>query len=342
VFFTPLGPSDLSFFNSGDLLVQPLSIPGGVRCAISDLSMNVLGPRAENVWGASERKLGHGFAGVPVDNVGVQYGLGALNSLQITPDQFVDLNARIGGLDIDIVPTAARISADRPALANAYRSGLINETNNLDETAVIDCRGPDPGAAHDSYRAFAIRARLDREHGSHANQLIWEGPTPIIGDTQCGQLSLTAMDRWLAAVEKDTGDRPLARKIVADKPADLRDRCYSGIGQKLTDALCPEAVVAVYGTPRMVAGDAITTDNNKCQLKPLDKADYALPFSDAQWAALQATFPSGVCDFSKKAVDQQPTLPWLAYQDAKGHVIYGGRRLGAPPVSKAFRAPKRR
>jgi hypothetical protein len=71
--------------------------------------MNVFGPRPEAVWGASERKLGRGFAGVPLDNVGVQDGLIALNSLQITPDQFGDLSARIGGRDIDLVPTAARI-----------------------------------------------------------------------------------------------------------------------------------------------------------------------------------------------------------------------------------------
>src|SRR3546814_5282168 len=50
--------------------------------------------------------------------------------------------------------------------------------------SVIDCRGPDPGLFHDAYRAFAVRARLDREHGSHVNQLIWEGAFPIAGDTR--------------------------------------------------------------------------------------------------------------------------------------------------------------
>ena len=57
-----------------------------------------------------------------------------------------------------------------------------------------------------------MRARLDREHGGHRNQLIWEGPTPIIGDPQCELNSMLAMDRWLAAVEKDTrGSRSSAR-----------------------------------------------------------------------------------------------------------------------------------
>ena len=56
-------------------------------------------------------------------------------------------------------------------------------------------------------------------------------------------------------------------------------------------------------------------------------------FTDAQWSALQKIFPSGVCDFSKPGVDQQRTIPWQTYQDARGKVIYGGRPLGAPPRS---------
>jgi hypothetical protein len=220
---------------------------------------------------------------------------------------------------------------------------MINETNNLDQTAIIDCRGPDPGAFHDSYRAFAVRARLNREHGGHANQLIWEGPAPIVGDAQCEHNSLIAMDRWLTAIEKDTGSGSLAQKVARDKPSDLSDRCYDGAGQKLTDGLCGDPVVPVYGTPRMVAGDAITTDANKCQLKPLQRSDYVLkagpvpvpiPFTDAEWAQLQSLFPSGVCDFSKPGVAQQGTIPWQTYQDAQSNVIYGGTPLGPAPTSQ--------
>jgi hypothetical protein len=315
---------------------EPQTNPGGVRCSISDAAINVFGPREASVWSANETKLGHGFAGVPVDNVGVQYGLSALQGLTITPAQFVDLNAKIGGLDIDIDPTAQRIAADEPALANAYRSGSINETNNLGRTAIIDCRGPDPGAAHDSYRAFAVRARLDRENGTHANQAIWEGSAPIVGDTHCAQNSLIAMDRWLAAVRKDHSHVPLSQKVIADKPADAGDQCYDGNGVKLADGLCPPGVVPVYGTPRTVAGDAISTDANKCQLRPLERSDYTLPFTDAEWATMQATFPDGVCDFGKPAVDQGPTVPWLTYEKSGGKVMYGGRRLGHAPRSKGF------
>ncbi len=336
--------SDIGFFSAivpthdcggiaDDQRYNPATKPDGVRCAISDLAINVFGPRAPSVWGASEKKVGHGFAGIAVDNVGVQYGLKALKAGEILPSQFVDLNQRIGGLDIDITPTANRIAADRPALARAYRSGMINEANNLDRTAIIDCRGPDPGAAHDSYRAFAVRQRLDREHGSHANQLIWEGPAPLIGDTVCGQNSLIAMDRWLAAVRADRSKTPVAQKLVKDKPAGLGDECFSGSGQKVSDGLCGEAVVPVYGTPRTAAGDALTTDANKCQLKPLDRADYPVLLTDAQFAQLKTIFPDGVCDFSKPGVDQQPTVPWLRYGSAK-KVIYGGVKMKPAPRSR--------
>ena len=144
------------------------SNPGGVRCSIADAAINLFGPRQEERLDPEEKALGHGFAGLPVDNVGVQYGLSALRNGLITPAQFVDLNAKLGGLEPATSPRSPnRIAADRPALANAYRTGMINETNNLDQTAIIDCRGPDPGLFHDAYRAFAVRARLDREHGGH-------------------------------------------------------------------------------------------------------------------------------------------------------------------------------
>jgi hypothetical protein len=317
---------------------QPETNPGGVRCDIQDAAINIFGPRLPAEWSPNEQLLAHGFAGIPIDNVGVQYGLTALQENKITPEQFLDLNEKIGGLDVDMKPTAGRLKASEPALANAYRSGMINETNNLNATAIIDCRGPDAAEGHDAYRAFAVRARLDREHGTHANQLIWEGPLgyPGTGDEYCPYNSFVAMDRWLTRIEKDSSSKPLPEKVIADKPADLSDRCHDGAGHLISESLCPEAVVPVYGTPRTVAGDAITTDANKCQLKPLSRSENygLLPFTEAQWTRLQAIFPGGVCDFSKPGVDQQRTIPWQTYQDdrAGGTVVYGGQGLGRAPA----------
>jgi hypothetical protein len=320
---------------------NPTTNPGGVRCTIQDAAINVFGPEPKALWSANEKKLGHGFVRPPIDNVGVEYGLGALKKGEITPADFVDLNAKIGGLDIDTNPIAARSNGASPALARAYRSGMINEANNLNQTAIFDCRGPNPGLFHDAYRAFAVRARLDRAHGTHANQLIWEGPIPLIADKNCEMNSFIAMDRWLTAVERDHSRAPLPQKIISDKPSDLTDECWDGVGNKLSSSLCPAGVVNVEGTPRTVAGDAITTDANKCQLKPLNHADYpGITFTQAQWTELQKTFPTGVCDYSKPGVGQQPTIPWLTYQNAKGHVIYGGKPLGKPPVSREFQVAR--
>ncbi|MGH2808496.1 MAG: DUF6351 family protein, partial [Actinomycetota bacterium] len=139
----------------------------GVRCTLQDYTVNVVGRRPKD-----------GFANRPFDNVGIQYGLKGLRQGLLTPAQFVDLNAHLGGLDIDGNVQARRSEADLVGLARAYRSGLVDSANNLDQVAIIDLRGTDPGACHDVYRAFAIRARLEREHGSFANHVIWEGPVP--------------------------------------------------------------------------------------------------------------------------------------------------------------------
>lgn len=319
---------------------DPVSNPAGVRCTIQDAAVNLLGPQEERFWDDAEQELGRGYVRLPVDNVGVQYGLRSLLDGTITPAQFVDLNVQAGGVDVDANIVPERIdNGGSASLANAYRTGLINETNNLDRVPIIDCRGPNPGLFHDAYRAFAIRARLDREHGTHANHLIWQGPSVFTADRMCEVISFRAVDTWLAKVAADDSNRSLPRKVRANKPAGLSDRCYDGFGKKLANKLCPDGVVNVSHTPRMVAGDSITTDNNKCRLKPLQRSAYGkVKFTDAQWAELRDLFATGVCDFKKKGVLQQDTVAWLTYQEADGSVVYGGRPLGKAPVSTAFSA----
>jgi hypothetical protein len=90
-----------------------------------------------------------------------------------------------------------------------------------------------------------------------------------------------------------------------------------------------------FSTPRVIAGEDIATDKQKCQLKPLVRSDYyPITFSDEQWAALTKAFPTGVCDFSKAGVNQKGAVPWQTYQDDgnSGAVIYGGKALGRAPA----------
>jgi hypothetical protein len=321
---------------------NPETNPSGIRCTLADYMVNVFGPRSEASWTPVERQLGHGFAGRPVGNVGVQYGLRALEEGIISPAQFVDLNAKVGGADIDLKPTTGRIRADEPALKYAYQSGAVNEANDLVSVAIIDLRGPDPGAFHDAYRTWSMRARLERDEGHFPkNDVIWFGEAPLIGSPTYTTEALLAMDSWLSAVEADKRKLSLAEKVAEDRPAAVHDKCSNvevveevavpGIGPVCELPLAQTR----FATPRVVAGEAITTDNQECQLKPLTQsAYYPVTFTAEQWARLQSAFPTGVCDFSKPGVSQQNTVPWRTYQSdaAGGAVIYGGKPLGRAPA----------
>jgi hypothetical protein len=318
--------------------------PGGTRCGLADYMMNVLGPRQPGDWGSVEQGLGHGFAGLPIDNVGVQYGLDALRAGRISPAQFVDLNAKIGGLTIDLKPQAARLAATEPALRNAYASGAINSANNMDAIPIIDVRGPDVGTVHDAYRSWAVRARMERDQGHFPrNDVIWfmqsRAFTPFTSQGTPDD-AVQAVDRWLNAVEQDHRDTPLAEKVATDRPADIQDKCSDEAAVEQVDVpgvgkVCQLSPLETkFGTPRTVAGESIATDTNKCELKPLARSDYyPTAFTDDQWSQLEATFPAGVCDWSKPGVDQVGTTPWQTYQsDPAGlNVVYGGTPLGPAP-----------
>ena len=298
--------------------------PGGVRCTLQDYMVNAFG-RDEN-----------GFARRGFDNVGIQYGLKGLRQGLVSPAQFVDFNTHVGGADLDLNITAERTAADPIALRRLYRTGAINSANNLDKVAIIDLRGPDPGAFHDVFRTYALRARLERNFGTAANQVLWRGQVPLIGDPSFSQDAVFAVDGWLARVHADKRKIPLARKIIQNKPDTVADRCTDGRGRELPSESCDQTV-ASYGTPRQAADGPLTEDVMKCQLKPMRRDDYTVSFSDEQWSRLQEAFPEGVCDYSKPGVAQRGAVAWLTYQDRKGRVIYGGRPLGPAPRSKPIR-----
>ncbi len=303
---------------------NPKTNPRGVKCTLQDYMVNVFGKRPD------------GFANRPFGNDGIQYGLQGLLNGELSVQQFVDLNSHVGGLDYLDNVQPARSKPDLTGLARAYRSGAVDSANNLDDVAIIDLRGPDPGAFHDVYRTYAMRARLLREFGTAANQVLWRGQAPIIGDVNFADQAVFAMDRWLARVHADRRDVPLADKIIQDKPGDVTDRCTDGQGHDVPSWVCDETV-ARYGTPRMAAGGPLADDTLECQKKPLRRDDYPVRFTDAQWAALKKAFPGGVCDYSRPGVDQRGAIAWLSYQDARGNVVYGGRPLGPPPTSVPFR-----
>ena len=266
-------------------LYHPQNNPNGVRCTFWDYMVNVFGRDPES-----------GLAVGPWDNSGVQYGLRSLMTGRLSPAHFVDINSKIGGRDFDHNWVPERVEAPVSAVAAAYRSGAINDANNLDEVAMIDLRGPDPGAFHDVYRTYALRARLEREYGTAEHQVLWRGFVPLLGDANFVSQGILAMDRWLAAVEADGSDIPLSEKILKHRARSGGDRCTNGAGTDLPARIC-DVVVESYTTPRIEAGMPFTDDVMKCVKKPLRRSDYfPIQFTPEQWTRLQATFPDGVCD----------------------------------------------
>src|SRR4029078_4329239 len=112
------------------LVYNPVSNPAGARCTYQDNMVNIFGIDPTT-----------GFARRPFDNVGIQYGLGALNAGAITFDQFIDLNAHVGGHDIDGNVVANRTLGDPTALKTAYQTGRVNEFGaGLASVPIIDVR----------------------------------------------------------------------------------------------------------------------------------------------------------------------------------------------------------
>jgi hypothetical protein len=107
--------------------------------------------------------------------------------------------------------------------------------------------------------------------------------------------------------------------------------------------MCPEAAMLVFGTPRTQAGADKYGDQVQCQLKPFNRADnYGLGntvWQEEDWAALEQTFATGVCDWSKRPLEWQRTVTWLNYQDDKGDVITGGQQMAPAKFPAGWASP---
>lgn len=308
------------------MVYDPVNNPTGVRCTAPD--------HAVSVWGAIDDGVHPKHGPSTRDNVGVVYGLLALQSGAITPAEFVLLNENIGGADFDVNRTTARSVADASALVTAYRAGIVMDGRHVAKTPIIDVRGFDERGIHYIWRSFSLRARLDAA-GGHGNHVLWRFPGSLTPAPASGLTlsSFLVMDQWLAALRADTSKAPIEQKIVAARPAAGFDFCYLSTDlsftTKVTDqALCDaDPGLAPHNSPRQVAGGPVTENILKCQLKPFDPADYP-GLSDTQMMRLQAVFPDGVCDWTKPGVGQRPAVSPRDFTAGPG-----GVPLPAAPVS---------
>lgn len=296
---------------------------------------NPTGARAD-IWTANVNAFGispvTGFARNGYDNTGLQYGLQALNSGAITVTEFLDLNANIGGLDVNGGFVPQRSSGDVTGIANAYKSGRVNTSNNM-TLPVIDYRSylDDQKNIHTRHRTFAMMERMIKANGTRDNMAVWTipGTTPN-NNPNLIRLGVTVMNQWLENLATDKSQNSYLAKVIAARPTSANDACWDTSGKRideratLSDTLAGVGVCSklypIYADPRVIAGAPRAEDIFKCQLKPVAASDYKVAFTAPQFAQLNAIFPEGVCDWSKPGVGQTlPDGPWTIFGDTPGN-----------------------
>jgi len=300
---------------------DPVTNPYGARGDVYDHTVNVYGVIRNTPFPGDAK-----FSQRPLDNVGMQYGLRALNDGKISVEDFLDLNANMGGVDIDFNRIPSRTKHYPDATRRAYQGGrILGGGNGLASMPIITRMGggdldPD-GDVHLRYHAHAIRARLNNANGHADNQV-------IVGNQAPTDLLIEQMGRWLAAVASDGSKRSLAEKVVRNKPADVVDACWTTAGVKIVETQTLEGpgqcntLFPVGVPPEYVAGAPIALDVIKCQLKRVDMSDYKAAFTAEQRARLNAIFPKGVCDWSRRGVQQVKSVPWASFGPSRENLLF--------------------
>jgi Tannase-like family of unknown function (DUF6351) len=210
-----------------------------------------------NIYGEGE----DGFARVPWDNVGVQYGLEALRGGVITPEEFLKLNADVGGWkrsaemategfpfvggfspdnfdpwssrnmnlspDGGVTP-APRTEGNKDAMRAAYNSGMVFD-GKID-IPVIDWRHylEDNLDMHHSHQSFATRQRITDQRGDADNQVIWfTDARPAVAFDQT-PMAFAVMDEWMRNIKAHP-----ERSVAENKPAAAVDSCFDTNGQPI-------------------------------------------------------------------------------------------------------------
>jgi hypothetical protein len=296
------------------LRYHPVNNPGGARCEIFEHHVNVYGRNPET-----------GFVRRPLDNVGVQYGMKALNDGVISKAQFLELNERVGGYDLDGNVVVERTVGDTIAIRLAYETGrLTNGGGGMAYTPIIDYRGyadmRKGGNEHPRFFSFSMKERLRKANGHLDNFVMLTADGDRYGlfsqNDPLVQEAFRQMDLWLTRLVQDNSTASRIDKVRRARPSDLVDACWtpregdtpptkiieeqkgSDVSSRCQD-LYPSGSFA-----RGVAGSSIASDIIKCQLKSIDPNDYRVEFSAEELQRLRSIFPDGVCHWSQPGVGQ--------------------------------------
>src|SRR6266851_5694263 len=300
-----------------ELRYHPVTNPRGARPTVFDASRNIYGVDPNT-----------GFALRAFDNAGVQYGLKALNEGVISTAQFLDLNQGVGGYDDDANYIASRALGNRGAIRRAYQSGVnLGGSGGLTAIPIIDFGSYNEAAAyHYQWHHFAVRQRLIEANGSAENHTLWRGNNATSVPLNH---AFAVMTQWVTAVKNDHSHIPLRQKVIRNRPAEATDGCYDAnvppqfIAEPQTWSSEPDSQCNTlwpsYSFPRKVAGGPLSASILKCQLTPIDPRDYAVSFTPEELERLRGIFPNGVCDWSRRGVNQVPVAVGISFGPAPSH-----------------------
>jgi hypothetical protein len=307
--FNPAVPVQLRY--------HPASNPAGLRGTVFDWESKIttVDPRT-------------GFARRPFDNVGVQYGLRALNSGAIGKEQFLHLNENIGGYDQDANYISERSVGDPTAIRRYYQSGVhMSGGGGLAAIPVMNVGGSNEDAGyHYSVFHFAARERLREANGHADNFVMWRGLPPY-------DEAFETMAAWIDAYKSDHGAGSQLDKVLRNSPPDAVDTCFDAAGNAIQEpqTLSPtpnsqcNALFPTWELTRIIAGGPVSLGIMKCQLKAVDQADYNVTFTPAELARLRRIFPAGVCDWSKPGAHQVEIVPLSSAGPASQNRLSRGR-----------------
>src|SRR5229473_2217143 len=268
--FDPVVPVELRY--------HPITNPTGARGSFTDGMVNVFGIDPAT-----------GFARTVYDNVGVQYGLKALNNGDITTTEFLDLNQFIGGLDVDGNYTPARSQGNLEGIEVAYRKGVVDSGDNL-TLPMLDTRTytDDIIDIHTRIRTFAKLDRLRRENRTSENEVNWLVARVGLNLPSLSLMALLGHNEWMENILADRSHDRYALKVIRNKPSWLRDTCWDPNGVAHVEPFTIDGpsecnpIFPINSTVRIKAGGPIAGDILKCQLKPIDYRDYTVIFTEQE------------------------------------------------------------
>jgi hypothetical protein len=252
-----------------------------------------------------------GRAPIPWSNEGVQYGLKALQDKAISPQQFIDINSKIGGWlpqenmtqerywhasgdsvlkrytsysehnmthhgkSMNVAPRSNASHGNIAAAKGAYWSGniFLGEL----KTPIIDIRPYQDKVLdiHHSWSALSSRKRIQQRVGNHQLQVIWQQELPNKDFSK----AVYMMDDWLTRAHANGGHYRVAR------PKNAIDTCFDKKGEVLhqgetvwdgewngkAQGACTQ-LMPFYQGSRNVAGEDISSDIFFCSLIPVREA----------------------------------------------------------------------